>query len=275
MLASEGRLQNFIIHESDGFKKTVLLSHKGLLITAEIDEGLVHIDHSNNRFRIYVPQVSRQRQRCHSTQLPKALVTFLEVEYRAATEVFRLLCLLQEDVIENVLDDNGIRRISYADIDDPDPDFSTEPTEESSLDGNTLDVHGISSDGESRSSETGFPQGSMASLGTPSRSRCASSADQRPEYEPKSSMSAHQQTASSPGVSVLPHFAQPSSDTTVASTSYNPQYVRLLDHVIMLARRAASPHNSDDTSTTTSFNGSSTQGLAPKNKPSFRKLIST
>lgn len=222
VLASEGRMQNVTIH-SDGFKKTVLLSRNGLLITAETDEGLVHIDHSNNRFRIYVPRSSRQRQRCHSTQLPKALVTFLEVEYRAATEVFRLLCLLQEDVIENVLDDNGIRRISYADTDDPDPDFSTEPTEESSLDGDTLDVHKTSSDGESRSSETGFPQGSMASLGTPSRSRCASSADQRPEYEPESSMSAHQQTSS--------------------------------------------PHNSDNTSTTTSFNGSSTQGLAPKTNP--------
>lgn len=175
-----------------------------------------------------------------------------------------MLCLLQEDVIENVLDDNGISRISYADINDPDPDpdFPTEATEESSLDGDTLDVHGTSSDDESRSSETGFPQGSMASLGTASRS--ASSTDQRPEYEPESSMSAHQQTASFPRVSVLPHFVQPSSDTTVVPTSYNSQYVRLLDHVIMLARRAAFPRNSDSTSTTTCVNGSSTQGLASR-----------
>lgn len=51
---------------------------------------------------------------------PKALVSFLRIESKTETEFFQLICFLQEDVIDNVLDDNEISRISYADTDDPD-----------------------------------------------------------------------------------------------------------------------------------------------------------
>lgn len=249
--------------------KTVILSHNGLRIDAETDKGLVHIDHSNNKLRIYVPRDPQQRQRCYSTQLPKALVSFLEIEDRTATEVFRLLCLLHEDVIENVLDDNGISRISYADTDDPDTDFPTEATQESSF-GDTFDVYGTSSDDESRSSETDFTQGSMASPDTATRN--ASSTVQRPEYEPEYSLSTHQQASSFPRP-VPTNFVEPSSDTTSVPTSYSPQYVRLLDHVIMLARQAAFPRNSDSTSTTACASGSSIQGLASRSSiPSESQL---
>lgn len=47
-------------------------------------------------------------------------------------------------------------------------------------------------------------------------------------------------------------------------TSYDQQYVRLLNHVIMLAGRTAFSQNSDSASTANCVNGSSTQGLASK-----------
>lgn len=250
------RLQNVIIHESDGFKKTVILSQDGLPITAETDKGLVYIDHSNNGLRIYVPRDPRQRQRCYSTQLPKALVSFLEIEDRTATEVFRLACLLQEDVIENVLDDNGIGRISNADANVP--DSPTEAMEEDSLDGDTLTVHRTSSDDGDQFFETRSQQGPMASLGT------ATSTLQHADHEPEPSIShtTHRQAASLPRGSVLPHSSEPSADTTSVPAFYDSQYIRLLGHVIMLARQAAFPQQSDSASTTTRVNGSSTQGLA-------------
>lgn len=247
------RLQNVIIHESDGFKKTVMLPQYGLPITAETDKGLVYIDHSNNRLKIYVPRDPRQRQRCYSTQLPKALVSFLEIEDRTATEVFRLACLLQEDVIENVLDDNGIL---YADADVP--DSPTEATEENSLDGDTLTFDRTSSDDVDRFFETRSQQGPLTGLGT------ATSTLQHADHEPEPSIShtTHRQAASLPRVSVLPHSSEPSADTTSVPALYDSQYIRLLGHVIMLARQAAFPQQSDSAPTIARVNGSSTQGLA-------------
>lgn len=236
-----------------------MLSQNGLSITAETDTGLVYIDHSSNRLRIYVPRDLRQRQRCYSTQLPKALVSFLEIEDRTATEVFRLPCLLQGDIIESVLDDNGISRASYAEAENP--DSPTETTKGSNLDGEILTAPHTQSDDESRSLEE-FRQGSMAGQGTASNSML--STVQHADYEPEPSISriTHRQVASIPAVSVSRDFSEPSADTAPVPTLQDSQYARLLGHVIRLAREAAFPQTLDIPSTATRVNRDFTQGLA-------------
>ena len=105
----------------------------------------------------------------------------------------------------------------------------------------------------------------MASLSTVTHS--AFSTVQRPGYEPKYSLSTHQQEFSftRPGST---HFAEPSLDTASVPTSNSSQYVRLLNHAIMLARRAAFPQNSDSSSTIARVSGRSIQG--PGSRSSIR-----
>lgn len=168
-------------------------------------------------------------------------------------------CLLQGDIIESVLDDNGISRISNAEAENP--DSPTETTEESSSDGDTLTAPHTPSDDGSGSFE-GFRQGSMAGQGTTSNTVLPTVQHADYEAEPSISQITHRQAASIPGVSVSPDFSEPSADTAPVPTLHDSQYVRLLGHVIMLARQAAFPQTSDILSTATRVNGSFTQGLA-------------
>lgn len=86
--------------------------------TAESSQGVLHIEERDGIPQLFVPRNSRDRNLCFSGQLPKSLARYLGITDPAAAERFRVIVLSSADVIDDVLDEDGIIRA-------PDIDFSS------------------------------------------------------------------------------------------------------------------------------------------------------
>lgn len=99
------------LYESEGFSKTLSLRQRGRTITAESTRGTVHLDEHNGKLRIFVPRNKRDRVLCYSSQLPKALVHYLGISGPAASEIFRIVMTSPHDILDDLLEDDGIIRV--------------------------------------------------------------------------------------------------------------------------------------------------------------------
>lgn len=217
------------VYESDGFKKTLTLRQNMTLVTTESDRGLVHIDDGSNTLRIYIPRDTLSRLKCYSTDLPKALVRWLKIEDEAATATFRVVCCMQDDVIEYTLDNDGIT--TAADRDTGESDSSTAENEPGFWDEHieTVDLRSSNEEG-SAMHEGNFDRDMTTTLFTTPYSNGPES--RRPEH-------AFRQIP----FKGAPSFSQ-APGTPSVSLPDDPQYVRLLEQVITIARRGVFPQAS-------------------------------
>lgn len=217
-------MRRAMVYKSEGFKKTLTLCQDNTLVTTESDRGFVHIDGNGNTLRIYVPRDLRSCRKCYSTDLPKALVRWLEIEDTAATATFGLVCCVQDDAIEYMLDNNGI--ITTADTDADETNSSIAENESGSMDtdAETVDLRPLNREGS-----TPFEINFQSMTTTPYTTRHSS---QHPE-------DAYRQVP----FRSAPQFSEPSGAPSV-SLPDDPRYLLLLEHVITIARHGSFPQTS-------------------------------
>lgn len=108
--------QNAGVYESEGFQKTLKLSQGGLTATAESSRGVLHVEVDDGTLQLFVPRNSRERNICYASQLPKALVRYLGITDPTATGIFHVVISSSTDIIDDVLDENGIIQVPDIDI---------------------------------------------------------------------------------------------------------------------------------------------------------------
>ncbi|KAE8325087.1 hypothetical protein BDV39DRAFT_207210 [Aspergillus sergii] len=106
------QLRSAVVYESDGFKKVSTLRLNEIAASVQNDTGLVHIDDSNETLHIYIPRGQSDRQRCYCLVLPNALIRLFGLRDPAAFLTLQLVFASSENMIDHVLDGNGIIRIS-------------------------------------------------------------------------------------------------------------------------------------------------------------------
>jgi hypothetical protein len=220
------KFQNATLYESDGFRKTLSLSQGTLTATAESSSGLLHIEENNGTLRIFVPRDPQQRKLCYPGQLPKALVRYLGITDPAATGSFRIVILVPADVLDDVLDEDGI--VQVPNIDSLGSELST--PEDLEPDELAPEVSTLTPTSSEDQPSTGL--------------RLQSAATHSIEVRPEATEFRYERRPSSTSVEDDHLVHQPTlrsqSENTVPLT-YDAQYVQLLEKVIEAARRAAFP----------------------------------
>ncbi|QSS52986.1 hypothetical protein I7I53_00094 [Histoplasma capsulatum var. duboisii H88] len=136
------QLQRAVVHESSGFKRILVLQLKEFTVTADCDNGLVHIEsNNNNMLRIYVPRDPNDRKQCYLSHLPNTLARFLGLKDREARLTFQLVFLSPGSSIESQLDCNGIAAAPVEDLPSVGSDASDD-SEPLALSGDTASEDG-------------------------------------------------------------------------------------------------------------------------------------
>ncbi|EEP80666.1 predicted protein [Uncinocarpus reesii 1704] len=104
-------LQGVQIYESQGFSKTLNLTLGGLAITAESARGLLHLEDEGDVLKIYVPRDQKDRRRCYANQLPKELMNHLGIADPAARGVFQNIIRSEMDILDDILEEDGIIQV--------------------------------------------------------------------------------------------------------------------------------------------------------------------
>lgn len=73
--------------------------------------GLFHLTDRDNKLQIFVPRDNKQRETCYLIQLPKALMLYLLIDSPEASRTFSLVIQASVEVLDEVLDEEGIVRI--------------------------------------------------------------------------------------------------------------------------------------------------------------------
>lgn len=86
------------------------MNHSGRVITAQLKDakGNLHIEENGGQLNIFVPRDKTQQKLCFLNAFPKRLRAHLGIEDRAADPRFLALLNASEDVIDDILEQNGI-----------------------------------------------------------------------------------------------------------------------------------------------------------------------
>lgn len=106
------KLRNADVFESESITKTVTLSLDGNNLAMQETKGFLHIETDEDQIRIHVPKKLEDRELCYLTQLPKHLVAYLTIREATAIKVFGDVLNASPLVVEAVLDEYGIVKIS-------------------------------------------------------------------------------------------------------------------------------------------------------------------
>lgn len=119
------RLQESVVYESSGFSKTLLLQMNDVTATVRSDTGLVHIVEVGGVLCVYVPRTRSDRRRCYYLDLPKTLQRHFRLRGSAARLALQVVFLSPGALIDQLLDENGIIRISPEVTEHPDSESDT------------------------------------------------------------------------------------------------------------------------------------------------------
>lgn len=102
------KLLSATLHESGGFKRTLLLELDNVRAEVQSNSASVHIEESDDRLQIYIPRTPEERRRCYSLHLPRALQHHFWVRAAEAQLTIPLVFLSSVSLIDQVLDNCGI-----------------------------------------------------------------------------------------------------------------------------------------------------------------------
>ncbi|KAL4806048.1 hypothetical protein BDV18DRAFT_160118 [Aspergillus unguis] len=105
---SLSKLQSAIVHESEGFRKSLLLQLNDVRAEVQSDRGLTHIEVIDDILRVYIPRTPEERQRCYSLDLPRALQRHFGVQSPEAELKLQLVFLSPEALVDQLLDGCGV-----------------------------------------------------------------------------------------------------------------------------------------------------------------------
>ncbi|RHZ43626.1 uncharacterized protein CDV56_101060 [Aspergillus thermomutatus] len=212
------QLQNVLVYESAGFKKSLVLQLNEVTARVQSDTGLVHIEDVSDVLRIYIPRDDSDRQRCYHLDLPQALRRHFGLRDSAASFSFALIFLTPENLIDESLDRHGIVRIS--------PDISqqleSESTDTTISEAHVEEGNVFSGSEESRESGEG--------IDTP-----RSSPETTVEL-PRTIVTHYRTSTPPPRLFSVPPPDRASPDRVPRPFSEHHPYIQLLDKVIRLAR---------------------------------------
>ncbi|KAE8364464.1 hypothetical protein BDV27DRAFT_128412 [Aspergillus caelatus] len=221
------QLRSAVVYESDGFKKVSALQLNEISASVQSDTGLVHINDSNETLRIYIPRDRSDRQRCYCLELPNALIRLFGLRDPAAFLTLQLVFASSEDMIDHVLDGNGIIRIS--------DESQVSISSDSDGDAETYSL----SDPEDMDNlqETSYtPQSTPATV--TELSSISSSTDGDITTRPFHTNYRHGHFSSIANNTVMSsHSSPPPLERSAEPDASEQIYIQLLDKVIQLARR--------------------------------------
>lgn len=249
-----------------GFKRILVLQLKEFTVTADCDNGLVHIENNNNMLRIYVPRDPNDRKQCYLSHLPNTLARFLGLKDREARLTFQLVFLFPGSSIETQLDCNGIVAAPVEGLPSVGSD-SSDDSEPLALSGDTVSEDGEVEDTTVRvhtppsSSETAFEVSSILGsenfeLGLRSR---------QPSYQVETAgafVTSRQASARSSRPFTVPASPLALPDYGAEPVPPVTQFVQLLCNVIRLGRQATPPEASQVLE-----NASNGTGIPPPDGP--------
>jgi hypothetical protein len=110
------------IIESDQISSTLKVFQDFNFIHSETALGTTcaHIAENGRMLTVHVPKNAKAQDICYLSRLPKAFAEWLKPPYDAEEEVIRLLTLVfatDKDILDDVLDDQGIMNLSFAEKD--------------------------------------------------------------------------------------------------------------------------------------------------------------
>ncbi|KAH4095486.1 hypothetical protein HBH46_167370 [Parastagonospora nodorum] len=106
------QISQAIIYTTDDITTNLVLSLPSRSISVESDRLAIHHDLSDGQIKIYVPADEQQRRSCYRSQLPKVLVTILEVPLIATFDISSIVsCSLLD--LENVLIEQDISSVEW------------------------------------------------------------------------------------------------------------------------------------------------------------------
>ncbi|KAH8702222.1 hypothetical protein BGW36DRAFT_289384 [Talaromyces proteolyticus] len=237
------KFRQALIYESDGFTKHLRLSYGDLTVNAVSDRGIFHLEDVHGTLILFVPRDDKQREKCYLTQLPNALERYLLIDNPGASKVFLLVIQASRHVLDDVLDEDGIVRIPesdlrsferaverdslgeeiYVDISIERPDSSSDTTYES------VSEEPINNR-PNRSPSTSFSvSNEIQSITSHSRSSSSYVAVDRAELLPE------------PASLTAGRHSDGLQNDPLASLTQASTYVRILDTVIVKARRTRIP----------------------------------
>lgn len=97
------------MYESQGIFKTITINLEGTHVSVQGAKATLHIE-EDTRFRFYVPQDPKDRERCYLTQLPRKLVAQLSILDLTAVKVFGDVLNARLSV-DDILDDYGVVKV--------------------------------------------------------------------------------------------------------------------------------------------------------------------
>ncbi|OAX80405.1 hypothetical protein ACJ72_05265 [Emergomyces africanus] len=224
------QLQCAVVYESSGFRRILILRLNEFTVTADSDNGLVHIEDYNNMLRIYVPRDPRDRQQCYLSHLPNTLARFLGLKDREVCLIFQLVFLSPGSSIEVQLDCNGI---VPAPVEEP-PSGGSDASGDSGL--LALSVDSVSEEGEVEDT-------TVRDHTPPSLSETAP----EPSYQVETAgtvVTSHQVPARSIRPITVPATPLALPDGDAEPVPRMTQFVQLLCNVIRLGRQATFPEAS-------------------------------
>ncbi|KAL4932062.1 uncharacterized protein BDV17DRAFT_301079 [Aspergillus undulatus] len=94
------------VFTATGFRRHFRLDHE--LATEESHQGRLHYEVAGDALRIYVPWNDKKRAICYATELPHALVSYLEIDHQAACGTFATILRESLDILDDTLGEKGI-----------------------------------------------------------------------------------------------------------------------------------------------------------------------
>ncbi|KAE8310815.1 hypothetical protein BDV41DRAFT_566266 [Aspergillus transmontanensis] len=208
------QLRSAVVYESDGFKKVSTLRLNEIAASVQNDTGLVHIDDNRS-----------DRQRCYCLELPNALIRLFGLRDSAAFLTLQLVFASSENMIDHVLDGNGIIRIS----DEPRVSISSD-----SEDGD--ETYSLSDLEHTENPQENFtPQSTPATVTELSSS--SSSTDDDMMRRSLYSHYRHGRYSSMANNTVISNHSSPPSERSAEPYTSEQPYIQLLEKVIRLARQ--------------------------------------
>lgn len=225
-------LQTANIYESEGFQRTLVLHYGDIEVNAQSGNGLVHIEVQNNVLRVFIPRDHLDQKRCYRTELPKVLSSHLGIRDEKALQIFRTIFTTSEEILESVLNDDGVIPFSHPDSREAD----SQSSDGADSDAISISSHTSSeedSDEELTSSQASdsspvnhdSPNLTPASIGSDISSQAARSSQRA--FDSRPAIPSHT-------VSPSPSRVDPALGITFGQT----QYVEALTNVIDQARAA-------------------------------------
>lgn len=227
-------LQTANVYESEGFQSTLVLYYGDIAVNAQSGNGLVHIEVQSDTLKIYIPRDPLDQEKCYRTELPKVLSRHLGIRDEKALQTFRTIFTTSEEILESVLNDDGVIPFSLPD--------SQEAESQSSdgADSDTISINSHTLSGEDLGQESTFNSRTTDSSPANHGIRNMTPGSTRSTRFPQNDRSTHrayqpQRAIHHNVVSPSPGRINPDLGTTIAQT----RYTEALTNVVNQARGAS------------------------------------